>query len=122
MKILFVEDNRDLGTNLIDYFEARGHNINLANEGLSGFELASTNQYDVIVLDWMLPNMDGITICMRLREAKNKTPILILTARDSMLDKTTGLAAGANDYVIKPFSMKNLEARILALVIPAPQI
>lgn len=116
MKLLFVEDNRDLGTNLIDYFEARGHNINLANEGLSGFELATTNQYDVIVLDWMLPNIDGLTICMRMREIGNHTPILILTARDSMQDKTKGLAAGANDYVIKPFSMKKLEERVIALV------
>ena len=118
MKILFVEDNRDLGTNLIDYFEARGHNIELANEGLSGFELASTNQYDVIVLDWMLPNMDGLTICKRLRMMDINTPILMLTARDLMQDKAKGLAAGANDYVIKPFSMKNLEERILALINP----
>jgi len=119
MKILFVEDNRDLGTNLIDYFEARGHSIVWAEEGLSGFGLASTNQYDVIVLDWMLPNLDGLTICKRLRKANINTPILMLTARDSMQDKTTGLAAGADDYVIKPFSMRNLEERIQALVRPA---
>jgi DNA-binding response OmpR family regulator len=116
MKILFVEDNRDLSTNLFDYFDARGHDIDLANEGLAGFELASTDQYDVIVLDWMLPNMDGLTICMRLRAIGKHTPILMLTARDSTQDKITGLEAGADDYVIKPFSMRNLEERILALV------
>ena len=116
MKILFVEDNRDLGTNLLDYFEARGYRIDLANEGVSGFELASTNLYDVIVLDWMLPNMDGLTICKRLRKIGKHIPILMLTARDSVQDKTTGLNAGVNDYVIKPFSMKYLEERILALV------
>ena len=115
MKILFVEDNRDLSTNLFDYFEARGHEINLATEGLVGFELATTKQYDVIVLDWMLPNMDGLAICIRLREMGYHIPILMLTARDSIQDKMTGLKAGADDYVVKPFSMRNLEERVLAL-------
>jgi DNA-binding response OmpR family regulator len=116
MNILLIEDNRDLATNLFDYFEARGHTMDLASDGIPGLHFASTNQYDVLVLDWMLPNMDGITMCKRLREAGKNTPILMLTARDSLEDKIAGLEAGADDYVVKPFSMREVEARLLALV------
>jgi DNA-binding response OmpR family regulator len=116
MKILLVEDNRDLATNLFDYFEARGHKVGLAYDGISGFNLASTNAYDVLILDWMLPQMDGVTICRRLRKEGNHIPILILTARDSIEDRATGLSAGANEYVIKPFSMRDVESRLLKLV------
>jgi DNA-binding response OmpR family regulator len=69
MNILLVEDNRDLATNLYDYFEARGHTMDLASDGIPGLSLASENTYDVIILDWMLPSMDGVTMCKRLREA-----------------------------------------------------
>jgi DNA-binding response OmpR family regulator len=116
MDILLVEDNRDLATNLFDYFEARGHTMDLASDGIPGLHFASTNHYDVIVLDWMLPSMDGIAMCKRLREAGKQTPILMLTARDSLEDKIAGLEAGADDYVVKPFSMREVEARLLALV------
>jgi DNA-binding response OmpR family regulator len=116
MNILLIEDSRDLATNLFDYFEARGHTMDLASDGIPGLHFASTNQYDVLVLDWMLPSMDGITMCKRLREASKNTPILMLTARDSLEDKITGLEAGADDYVVKPFSMREVEARLLALV------
>jgi DNA-binding response OmpR family regulator len=116
MNILLVEDNRDLATNLFDYFEARGYTMDLAGDGIPGLNLASTNSYDVIVLDLMLPSMDGLTMCKRLREAGKSTPILMLTARDSLEDKINGLEAGADDYVVKPFSMREVEARLLALV------
>lgn len=116
MNILLIEDNRDLATNLFDYFEARGHTMDLASDGIPGLHFASTNQYDVLILDWMLPSMDGITMCKRLREAGKHTPILMLTARDSLEDKIAGLEAGADDYVVKPFSMREVEARLLALV------
>lgn len=116
MNILLIEDNRDLATNLFDYFEARGHTMDLAGDGLPGLHFAATNQYDVIVLDWMLPSVDGITTCKRLRDAGKNTPILMLTARDSLDDKIAGLQAGADDYVVKPFSLRELEARLLALV------
>lgn len=116
MNILLVEDNRDLATNLFDYFEARGYTMDLASDGIPGLHLASENFYDVIVLDWMLPSMDGITMCRRLREGGKFTPILMLTARDSLDDKIAGLEAGADDYVVKPFSMREVEARLLALV------
>ena len=116
MKILLVEDNRDLATNMFDYFETRGHSMDFAGDGISGLHFASTNQYDAIVLDLMLPGMDGLTLCTRLREAGKHTPILMLTARDSLNDKIAGLEAGADDYVVKPFSLREVEARLLALV------
>jgi DNA-binding response OmpR family regulator len=101
---------------MFDYFESRGHTMDLAGDGIPGLHFASTNQYDVIVLDWMLPSMDGITMCKRLRDAGKHTPVLMLTARDSLDDKIAGLEAGADDYVVKPFSMREVEARLLALV------
>lgn len=116
MNILLIEDNRDLAANLFDYFEVRGHTMDLAGDGIPGLHFASTNQYDVIVLDWMLPSMDGLTMCKRLRDAGKRTPILMLTALDSLNDKIAGLEAGADDYVAKPFSLREVEARLLALV------
>jgi len=116
MKMLFVEDNHDLGTNLFDYFEERGNSVDLAHEGNAGLQLALTNHYDVIVLDWMLPNIDGITMCKKLRDAGNNTPIMMLTARDSSEDKIVGLEAGVNEYVVKPFLMRDVELRCLQLL------
>lgn len=116
MKILLIEDNRDLATNMFDYFEMRGHTMDLAGDGISGMHFASTSQYDVLVLDLMLPGMDGLTLCKRLRDAGIHTPILMLTARDSLDDKIDGLEAGADDYVVKPFLMREVEARLLALI------
>jgi DNA-binding response OmpR family regulator len=116
MNILLIEDNNDLVTNLFDYFEARGHVIDVASNGISGLELTATNSYDALILDWMLPSMDGITMCKRLRETGKTTPVLMLTARDSLDDKIAGFEAGADDYVVKPFLMREVEARLLALV------
>jgi DNA-binding response OmpR family regulator len=116
MNILLVEDNRDLATNLFDYFEARGHAMDLADDGISGLHFAATNQYDAILLAVMLPGIDGLTLCRRLREAGKQTPILMLTARDSLDDKIAGLEAGADDYVVKPFALREVDARIHALV------
>ncbi len=116
MNILLIEDNHDLATNLFDYFEARGHTIDLAHDGIPGLHFAAANQYDVLILDVMLPSMDGLTMCKLLRESGKHTPILALTARDSLDDKIAGLEAGVDDYVIKPFSMREVEARLLALV------
>lgn len=116
MNILLIEDNRDLATNMFDYFEAKGHAMDLAADGISGLHFAASNQYDVLILDLMLPGIDGLTLCRRLREAGKLTPILMLTARDSLDDKIAGLSAGADDYVVKPFSLREVEARLLALV------
>jgi len=116
MNILLIEDNRDLANNIFDYFEAKGHAMDLAGDGISGLHFAATNQYDVLVLDLMLPGIDGLTLCKRLRESGNRTPVLILTARDSLDDKIAGLEAGADDYVVKPFSLREVDARLHALV------
>ncbi len=116
MNILLIEDNRDLARNLFDYFEAKGYTMDLAGDGISGLHLAASNPYDVLILDLMLPGMDGLTLCERLREAGKRTPVLMLTARDSLEDKIAGLEAGADDYVVKPFAMREVEARLRALV------
>ena len=116
MNFLLVEDNRDLATNMFDYFETRGHAMDFAWDGISGLHFASTQHYDAIVLDLMLPGMDGLTLCKCLRDAGKHTPILMLTARDSLNDKIAGLEAGADDYVVKPFALREVEARLLALV------
>ncbi len=116
MNILLIEDNRDLSTNIFDYFEGKGHTVDLAEDGVTGLHLSVTNSYDVLVLDWMLPGMDGVSLCRRLREADRHTPILMLTARDSLNDKIEGLEAGADDYVVKPFALREVEARLKVLL------
>jgi DNA-binding response OmpR family regulator len=116
MNILLIEDNRDLALNMFDYFEGKGYTMDLAGDGISGLHLAASNPYDVIILDLMLPGIDGLTLCRRLREAGRHTPVLMLTARDSLDDKIAGLEAGADDYVVKPFALREVEARLRALV------
>ena len=117
MRILVVEDNRDIAANLGDYLEERGHTVDYAADGVTGLHLAVTNSYDVIVLDLMLPGLDGIELCRKLRaDAKKATPVLMLTARDTLEDKLVGLDAGADDYLIKPFEIRELEARVKALI------
>lgn len=116
MKILLIEDNRDLALNLFDYFESKGHTMDLAGDGISGLHFAATNPYDVLILDLMLPGLDGLTLCRKLREAGKQTPVLMLTARDSLEDKIAGLEAGADDYVVKPFALREVELRLHALL------
>lgn len=116
MNILLIEDNRDLATNLFDYFEAKGYVMDLAEDGITGMHLCSTNQYDALILDWMLPGMDGLALCRNIRDAGIRMPILMLTARDALDDKIAGLEAGADDYVVKPFALREVEARLQALV------
>jgi len=102
---------------LYDYFERRDYELDYASDGRMGFNLANQNDYDVILLDLMLPEMDGIEVCKALREeSKNYTPILMLTARDTLEDKVSGLDVGADDYLVKPFEILELEARIKALM------
>jgi DNA-binding response OmpR family regulator len=90
--------------------------MDLAGDGISGLHFASSKQYDVLVLDLMLPGIDGLTLSRRLRDAGRHIPILMLTARDSLDDKIAGLEAGADDYMVKPFALREVEARLLALV------
>lgn len=115
MKLLIVEDNPDLVANIYDFFEARGHSVDAAYDAFSGLKFAAERRYDAIILDLMLPGMDGLEVCGRLREGGTDTPILMLTARDTLDNKLEGFASGADDYLIKPFALSELEARLEAL-------
>ena len=116
-KILIIEDNPDIVANIYAFFEPKGFELDNAHNGISGLTLAANNRYDVILLDIMLPGMDGTKLCKKLREElHNKTPVLMLTARDTILDKVAGFDSGADDYLVKPFSLIELESRIKALI------
>lgn len=115
--VLLIEDHRDIAGAIADFLEFRGFVVDYAADGVAGLHLAVTNHYDVIVLDVMLPGMDGIEVCRKLREeARNDTPVLMLTARDTLDDKINGLGAGADDYLVKPFEVRELEARIRSVL------
>ncbi len=115
--ILLVEDNRQIAEMVGEFLERRGYSVDYAADGVSGLHLAVSNSYDVIVLDLMLPGLDGLEVCRKLRkEAKKSTPVLMLTARDTLEDKLVGLEAGADDYLVKPFEVRELEARVRALI------
>jgi DNA-binding response OmpR family regulator len=115
--ILLIEDNRGIAEMVGEFLERRGFGLDYASDGVTGLRLAEGNSYDVIVLDLMLPGMDGLELCRRLRvDAKKSTPVLMLTARDTLEDKLTGLDAGADDYLVKPFEIRELEARVRALI------
>lgn len=116
MKILIVEDDERLSEAVAEDLSDQNYAVEVADNGLTGFELASTFHYDLILLDIMLPQLDGITICQRLRSQENTTPILMLTARDTTTDKVVGLDAGADDYLVKPFELQELAARTRALL------
>lgn len=117
MRILVIEDNRDILANILDYLEFKGFTVDCAQDGLSGMHLALTQPYDLIVLDIMLPGMDGYQLCQKLRQdASNNTPIIMLTARDALDDRLKGLHAGADDYLVKPFALSELVARIEAVL------
>ena len=116
-KILVIEDNPDIVANIYAFFEPKGFELDNAHNGISGLTLASNNRYDVILLDVMLPGMDGTKLCKKLREElHDKTPVLMLTARDTISDKVAGFDSGADDYLVKPFSLVELESRIKALI------
>ena len=115
--ILLIEDNRGIAEMVGEFLERRGYGLDYATDGNTGLRLATQNGYDVIVLDLMLPGIDGLELCRRLRsEAKVSTPVLMLTARDTLEDKLVGLDAGADDYLVKPFEIRELEARVRALI------
>jgi DNA-binding response OmpR family regulator len=116
-RMLLIEDHRDIAEMVGDYFTPRGFVVDHAADGLTGLHLAVVESFDVIVLDLMLPGLDGLAVCRKLREeARLDTPILMLTARDTQHDKIVGLDAGADDYLVKPFDIRELEARVNALV------
>lgn len=116
MRILIIEDDATIAANLYDFLESRGHSIDAAADGITGLHLATTQEFDAIVLDIGLPALDGITLARKLRnEAHIETPILMLTARDTLDDKLAGFAGGADDYLVKPFALQEVEVRIAAL-------
>jgi DNA-binding response OmpR family regulator len=117
MKLLIIEDNLDIQANLYSFLEPLGFTLDSARNGFAGLSLASEQTYDAILLDLMLPGLDGLEVCRRLRqELCISTPVLMSTARDTLQDKVLGLGCGADDYMVKPFSMLELEARLKALV------
>jgi DNA-binding response OmpR family regulator len=116
MRLLIVEDNLELAENIQSYLQLERYNVEIALNGLSAWESLQRTNYDCLVLDWNLPDIDGIELCQRIRSASMALPVLILTARSSKFDVVTGLSAGADDYLRKPFEMEELVARVNALI------
>jgi DNA-binding response OmpR family regulator len=116
MKILIIEDDFRIASNLAEFLKACNYTLEIASDGTEGYDLAVTGEYDLIILDLNLPKMDGITVCQKLRKNKCQSLVLMLTARDTNLDEVTGLDAGADDYIVKPFDLQLLLARIRALL------
>src|SRR3990167_672315 len=115
MRVLIVEDEHKIANSVKRGLEQEGFAVDVIYDGTEGYDMASTEEYDAIILDLMLPGMDGVTLCKKLREEKNHTPILMLTAKGQIQDKVTGLNSGADDYLVKPFAFEELLARVKAL-------
>ncbi|PSW20775.1 DNA-binding response regulator [Photobacterium sanctipauli] len=115
MTILLVEDDRALARSIMEYLELEELTCDYADNGVGAIELTKSQHYQVIVLDINLPRLDGFSVCEQLRKSGNDTPIIMLTAKDRLEDKLTGFNAGTDDYLVKPFAMKELVARIKAL-------
>jgi len=115
LNTLLVEDDLDLAATLVDYLELEGIRCDHAGNGVAGLNLAQANAFDVLLLDLNLPRLDGLSLCGRLRAEGNDTPMLMLTARDRLEDKLEGFRAGADDYLVKPFALEELVARIRVL-------
>jgi two-component system, OmpR family, copper resistance phosphate regulon response regulator CusR len=116
MRILLIEDNRRLSDSLKATLIEDGYAVDTAYDGVDGEDMALLTPYDIIILDIMLPKRDGIEVCRSLRDQKKLTPILMLTARDALDDRVLGLDSGADDYLVKPFEIKELRARLRALL------
>ena len=116
MRILLTEDNRDIAASIITYLENNGVQCDYAPDGLSGMHLIATNEYDLYILDIAMPGIDGLELCRRVRyDLKDTTPIIFLTARDTLDDKIAGFSSGADDYLVKPFELQELFVRVQAL-------
>jgi DNA-binding response OmpR family regulator len=116
MHILVVEDERRLAQLLRRVLTEERHTVDVAFDGTSGLDLADSDTYDLVILDVMLPGMDGIAVCRQMREDGVQTPVLMLTARGAVEDRVTGLNSGADDYLVKPFAMEEFLARVNALL------
>jgi len=115
MRVLVVEDEKQLAETLAEILSEQRYAVDIVHDGVSGYDYASSGQYDAVVLDIMLPAMDGLEILTRLRRERDSTPVLLLTAKDGVADKVRGLDAGADDYLSKPFSPQELLARVRAI-------
>jgi len=115
LKLLLVEDDLDLAQTLIQYLELEEMLCDHASNGVAGLNLMNAGHYDVLLLDINMPRMDGLTLCQKIREQGNDTPVLMLTARDQLNDKLEGFRAGSDDYLVKPFELQELVVRIQAL-------
>jgi len=120
VRILLIEDEKSLRDGIVDLFKGDGHVVTAAADGVTGLETGLRELFDLVVLDLMLPRLDGMDVCRRLRAARPGMPMLILTARGSEDDKVRGLVEGADDYVTKPFSARELLARVRAIGRRAP--
>ncbi len=116
MKILLVDDETELTASLSQVMSHEGYQIDVADNGLQGLALALATDYDLLILDWMLPYQSGLEICKSLRSQGNNTPVLFLTAKDTLDERVLGLDAGADDYLVKPFELRELLARVRALL------
>ncbi|WP_071058330.1 response regulator transcription factor [Pelistega sp. MC2] len=116
IRVLIVEDHSALANNLAEFFDDTHYQLDFASDGLTALHLMSTHDYDVIVMDVMLPGISGVELCKRLRRDLGKsTPLIFMTAKDQLIDKEEGFAAGADDYLVKPFHLRELQLRIDAL-------
>ena len=116
MRILLVDDETELSDPLSRILLQEGYQVDVADNGAAGMELALQNQYDLLILDWMLPYKSGLEICREVRSHSLTTPVLFLTAKDTIDDRVDGLDAGADDYLVKPFELRELLARVRALL------
>ncbi|MGK7895849.1 MAG: response regulator transcription factor, partial [Xenococcus sp. (in: cyanobacteria)] len=120
MKILLVDDETELTDPLSKILSREGYQVDVADNGRDGSKLAQKNNYDLLILDWMLPEKSGLEICQEVRSRSLNTPVLFLTAKDTIDDRVLGLDAGADDYIIKPFELRELLARVRALLRRVP--
>jgi OmpR-family two-component system manganese-sensing response regulator len=116
MRILLVDDETEMVDPLSRILSREGYVVDVAYDGDRGSQLASQSQYDLLILDWMLPQRSGLEICQQVRSLGNSTPVLFLTAKDTIDDRVQGLDAGADDYLVKPFELRELLARVRALL------
>src|SRR5713226_3307833 len=114
--LLIIEDDDNISTAIEEYFSRVGYTVHAARDGIAGIEAAVKNRTDVVLLDLMLPKMDGLAVCKELRLKNPQMPILMLTAKDDVVDKVLGLEMGADDYITKPFSLREVEARIKSVL------
>ncbi|HEY9889731.1 MAG TPA: two-component system response regulator RppA [Candidatus Obscuribacterales bacterium] len=122
MRILLVDDEAELTEPLSRLLTREGYQIDVAFDGQAGSQLAAAGHYDLLILDWMLPHYSGLEICQQVRSRGDATPVLFLTAKDTLDDRVAGLDAGADDYLIKPFELRELLARVRALLRRPPTL